>query len=317
MFLYCKLHLNKKSLFNFVRRIQTLHVSFGLKYTYMHTVKSFEIKILNSFSINKKDLINLIIIIIKSYLTAIRSNKCSSNVSMSSNQIHLLGSYSSEHEAIEMMDDDESSNDSDNEELRSEASETASKPQLHFKNVISSINGDENHVLNEETVEKRVEYAPESLEEEEDDERKRFQIELEFVQSLANPNYLNFLAQRGYFRNQTFLNYLKYLMYWKEPEYVKYIMYPQCLSLLEMLQHEQFLKEIVNAQCSKYIDEQLLLIWLHYKKKRDWIRIDATKLPDGIEKLLSSKADSQLVKTVDAELEDAFAASQFLLNEKF
>lgn len=97
-------------------------------------------------------------------------------------------------------------------------------------------------------------------------ERKRFQIELEFVQSLANPNYLNFLAQRGYFKNQTFLNYLKYLMYWKEPEYCKYIVYPQCLSLLEMLQHEQFLKEIVNAQCAKYIDEQLLLLWLHYKK---------------------------------------------------
>jgi mediator of RNA polymerase II transcription subunit 31 len=47
-------------------------------------------------------------------------------------------------------------------------------------------------------------------------------------------------------------------------------MYPQCLSLLELLQHEQFLKEIVNAQCSKFIDEQLLLIWSTYKKKRDW-----------------------------------------------
>ena len=41
----------------------------------------------------------------------------------------------------------------------------------------------------------------------EDEERKRFQIELEFVQSLANPDYLNYLAQRGYFKNQTFINY--------------------------------------------------------------------------------------------------------------
>ena len=93
----------------------------------------------------------------------------------------------------------------------------------------------------------------------EDEERKRFQIELEFVQSLANPDYLNYLAQRGYFKNQTFLNYLKYLMYWKQPEYVKYITYPQCLALLELLQHENFLKEIASQQCSKYINEQLLL----------------------------------------------------------
>ena len=32
------------------------------------------------------------------------------------------------------------------------------------------------------------------------DDAVRFQVELEFVQCLANPNYLNFLAQRGYFK---------------------------------------------------------------------------------------------------------------------
>ncbi|CAG2054654.1 unnamed protein product [Timema podura] len=53
----------------------------------------------------------------------------------------------------------------------------------------------------------------------EDQQRLRFQVELEFVQCLANPNYLNFLAQRGYFKDQAFINYLKYLLYWKEPDY--------------------------------------------------------------------------------------------------
>lgn len=151
---------------------------------------------------------------------------------------------------------------------------------------------------------------------EEDEERKRFQIELEFVQALANPNYLNFLAQRGYFRNQTFLNYLKYLMYWKEPDYVKYIKYPQCLSLLELLQHEQFLKEIVNAQCSKFIDEQLLLIWSTYKKKRDWRRIDPTRMPDGVEKLFSKQQQQEQKASQDAA-SDTFSAAAFLANEKF
>ena len=31
------------------------------------------------------------------------------------------------------------------------------------------------------------------------------------------------LAQRGFFKETTFVNYLKYLLYWKEPEYAKYL----------------------------------------------------------------------------------------------
>ena len=83
----------------------------------------------------------------------------------------------------------------------------------------------------------------------EEKERLRFQIELEFVQCLANPNYLNFLAQRGYFKEKCFVNYLKYLHgYWTQPAYVKFLKYPLCLHFLELLQHEDFRKEIVNAQ---------------------------------------------------------------------
>jgi len=160
----------------------------------------------------------------------------------------------------------------------------------------------------------------------EDEERKRFQVELEFVQSLANPNYLNFLAQRGYFKSPTFINYLKYLMYWKKPEYVQYIRYPQCLSLLELLQHEHFLKEILNAQCSKWIDEQLLLVWIHYfNKKRDWLRVTPDTVPDSVEALFpKSSMKSQDVTCLasgspvdQVVVEDSFAASQFLANEKF
>ncbi|VDO66885.1 unnamed protein product, partial [Schistosoma margrebowiei] len=49
----------------------------------------------------------------------------------------------------------------------------------------------------------------------------RFQIELEFVQCLANPNYLNFLAQQGWFEKPNFIKYLKYLLYWKDPCEIK------------------------------------------------------------------------------------------------
>lgn len=33
------------------------------------------------------------------------------------------------------------------------------------------------------------------------------------------------LAQRGVLRERTFINYLKYLLYWKEPEYAKFLKY--------------------------------------------------------------------------------------------
>ncbi|CAD5123926.1 DgyrCDS12234 [Dimorphilus gyrociliatus] len=87
----------------------------------------------------------------------------------------------------------------------------------------------------------------------------RFQVELEFVQCLANPIYLNFLAQRGYLKDPSFINYLNYLKYWKKKEYAKFILYPQCLYFLELLQYESFRKELGNSQCAKFIEDQQLL----------------------------------------------------------
>lgn len=294
------------------------------------------------------------------------------------------GPFNGDPEPVEMMEDDDdstSSNDSDNDEMKSENSEialvtTTIKEESNDTNnevfsngfgggdggggTRSSLNDTNNNnkgIVNSNGIKQEVNLEtsdPHNISTtnpdltdlpEEDQERKRFQIELEFVQSLANPNYLNFLAQRGYFRNPTFLNYLNYLSYWKKPEYVKYIMYPQCLSLLELLQHETFQKEIVNAQCSKYIDEQLLLIWLHYKKRRDWVRLDPAKVPEGIEKLFASVGANEneiIIKNtkktivemsppdslinevigdkdvlVNNEDEDAFGAEAFLKCEKF
>ena len=107
-----------------------------------------------------------------------------------------------------------------------------------------------------------------SFAETEEQQKIRFQIELEFVQCLANPNYLNFLAQRGIFKETAFVNYLKYLTYWKEPDYAKYLKYPQCLMMLDLLQSEHFRKELMNSQCARFIDDQQLLHWQHYQRKR-------------------------------------------------
>ncbi|RWS27601.1 transcriptional regulator SOH1-like protein [Leptotrombidium deliense] len=119
----------------------------------------------------------------------------------------------------------------------------------------------------------------------EDQQRLRFQVELEFVQCLANPNYLNFLAQRGILKDKAFINYLTYLQYWKRPEYAKFLnlriihntdcclimnlyRYPMCLSFLDLLQYEHFRKEITSGQCAKFIEDQQLLHWQFYIRKR-------------------------------------------------
>nr|DAD47633.1 TPA_asm: hypothetical protein HUJ06_017570 [Nelumbo nucifera] len=81
---------------------------------------------------------------------------------------------------------------------------------------------------------------PKNIYKDPDDGRQRFLLELEFVQCLANPTYIHYLAQNRYFEDEAFIGYLKYLQYWQRPEYVKFIMYPHCLFFLELLQNSNF-----------------------------------------------------------------------------
>lgn len=76
------------------------------------------------------------------------------------------------------------------------------------------------------------------------------------------------LAQRDYFKNPAFINYLKYLLYWKRPEYAIFMKYPQCLHFLELLQEEKFREAMTNGQNAKFIEDQQLLQWQYYIRKR-------------------------------------------------
>ncbi|KAL7534240.1 hypothetical protein ACHAXR_005747 [Thalassiosira sp. AJA248-18] len=63
----------------------------------------------------------------------------------------------------------------------------------------------------------------------------RFELELEFVQSLASPAYLHYLATSGILYQSAFLDFLRYLRYWKQPQFAKYLLYPHCLYFLDLL----------------------------------------------------------------------------------
>ena len=90
----------------------------------------------------------------------------------------------------------------------------------------------------------------------------RFELELEFIQSLASPAYLHHLATQGYFQDPAFIAFLRYLKYWKQPEYAKYIKFPHCFYFLELLcDNETFRKELVNVPFRNFLHEQQFYNW--------------------------------------------------------
>ncbi|CAF1532295.1 unnamed protein product [Adineta ricciae] len=108
------------------------------------------------------------------------------------------------------------------------------------------------------------------------DPSQRFLLDLEFVQTLANPQYLNFLAQRNYFKNPAFINYLKYLLYFKEENYIKYVRYPQALYFLDLLQREQFRQELANASYCRYIEDQQVHAWQRLQRRKNQLLTNPT-----------------------------------------
>ncbi|GAA0140412.1 general transcription factor [Lithospermum erythrorhizon] len=101
-----------------------------------------------------------------------------------------------------------------------------------------------------------------------DDGRQRFLLELEFIQCLANPTYIHYLAQNRYFEDEAFIGYLKYLQYWQRPEYLKFIMYPHCLFFLELLQNPTFRNAMAYPASKEVAHRQQFYFWKNYRNNR-------------------------------------------------
>ncbi|CAI0397964.1 unnamed protein product [Linum tenue] len=101
-----------------------------------------------------------------------------------------------------------------------------------------------------------------------DDGRQRFLLELEFMQCLANPTYIHYLAQNRYFEDEAFIGYLKYLQYWQRPEYIKFIMYPHCLYFLELLQNVNFRNAMAHPGNKELAHRQQFFYWKNYRNNR-------------------------------------------------
>jgi mediator of RNA polymerase II transcription subunit 31 len=106
---------------------------------------------------------------------------------------------------------------------------------------------------------------------------KRFELELEFVQALASPAYLHFLATSRVdnenestgggllLQDPAFQNYLKYLFQtWTKPEYSRFISYPHCLYFLQLLiDKPAVLKEWTLPAFRNFCHQQQFMSWQH------------------------------------------------------
>lgn len=96
----------------------------------------------------------------------------------------------------------------------------------------------------------------------------RLFIELEFVQNLANPKYLNYLAQQGFLDQIEFINFLKYLRYWKQPNYLKHLAFPQCLVFLDaLIENSRFKRELTVGPFIEYVHQQQGFLWMEKSDK--------------------------------------------------
>lgn len=99
--------------------------------------------------------------------------------------------------------------------------------------------------------------------------KNRFELELEFVQSLASPAYLHYLATNASSDNHNwlddpdFIEYLRYLLKtWSRPEYNRFLVYPQALYFLEwLLNHRR--EEWAQVGFRNFAHQQQFMSWQH------------------------------------------------------
>ncbi|PIO68306.1 SOH1 protein [Teladorsagia circumcincta] len=89
-----------------------------------------------------------------------------------------------------------------------------------------------------------------------EEQRRRFEIECEFVQALANPHYVNCRALK----------------------------YPQCLHILECLQCNNFREALTSGANAKFIEDQQVLQWLYYLRKRQRLHVNPEAAEDAGER---------------------------------
>ena len=70
----------------------------------------------------------------------------------------------------------------------------------------------------------------------------RIQEDIEFVNLLSNPFYIDFLIEKNFFENENFLYYLKSLDYLKDERTFKFVKFPIAWKMLDNIKNVNFIQ---------------------------------------------------------------------------
>jgi mediator of RNA polymerase II transcription subunit 31 len=97
-----------------------------------------------------------------------------------------------------------------------------------------------------------------------DKARERLTLELEFVQLLANPEYVSFLARDGTLERPKVLRYLRYLLdTYSQPSYARLLLWPACLRTLARLVHnDAFRRDLLRPEVGAALKAEAEERWM-------------------------------------------------------
>ena len=100
---------------------------------------------------------------------------------------------------------------------------------------------------------------------------ERVEEDMEFIQLLSNPEYIQFLIENKYFDDENFLYYLKYLEYIPNSSLLKFVKYPICLKMLENIQNPKFVSYWADNSnlFTNYVNGQLFGHYIDMSKPID------------------------------------------------
>jgi mediator of RNA polymerase II transcription subunit 31 len=99
-------------------------------------------------------------------------------------------------------------------------------------------------------------------------EELRFFVEAEFVQALANIDYVVWLAKQDYFEDEAFLNFLKYLEYLRLPEYAIHLTYHRGVEVLSLLLNEK-VREVLKEDPLSFRRIVMDQLWSSWARKTE------------------------------------------------
>lgn len=100
------------------------------------------------------------------------------------------------------------------------------------------------------------------------DEHRRFFQEAEFVQCLANIDYVLHLSKTGYFEKSEFIHFLAYLQYFQLPEYAIHLTYARGVQVLALLLNEQ-VRELLKSDPVAFRRILLEQLWSSWARKTE------------------------------------------------